>query len=248
MSCPCCWKTFAEVVELAASGCRRAVDGRQRRGRRLLARKLVGLLVVEAAAPRDSPRRRSSGGSSVRQRSSASAQRSAKTQPGDLGPEARQEARDRVEPAVVLADAAARDAAQQADRVRVARVLEDRLDRALLDEPAGVEHADAVAHLRDHAEVVADEEHRRVELGLQVRDEIEHLGLDRRVEAGRRLVEDQQRRVLGERHRDHDALLHPARELVRVAAHHRAGVGDLHARERLARALLGLLARRRRAR
>ena len=65
------------------------------------------------------------------------------------------------------------------------------------------------------AEVVADEQHRRVELGLQARDQVEHLRLDGRVEPGRRLVEDQQRRVLGERHRDHDALLHAARELVR---------------------------------
>ena len=56
------------------------------------------------------------------------------------------------------------------------------------------------------------------ELRLQLRDEVEHLGLDRRVEPGRRLVEDQQRRILGERHRDHDALLHAAGELVRVPA------------------------------
>ena len=57
-----------------------------------------------------------------------------------------------------------------------------------------------------------------VELRLQVRDEVEHLGLDRRVEPGRRLVEDEERGILRERHRDHDALLHAARELVRVAA------------------------------
>ena len=38
--------------------------------------------------------------------------------------------------------------------------------------------------------------------------------------ARRRLVEDQQRRILRERHRDHDPLLHPARELMRIAAHH----------------------------
>ena len=52
-------------------------------------------------------------------------------------------------------------------------------------------------------------------------DEVEHLRLDGRVEAGRRLVEDQQRRVVRQRHRDHDALLHAARELVGVAAHDR---------------------------
>ena len=116
------------------------------------------------------------------------------------------------------------------DRVRVARIVQHLRRLALLDEPAGVEHADAVAHLRDHAEVVADEEHRGLQLRLQPCDEVEHLRLDRRVEARRRLVEDQQRRILGERHRDHDALLHPAGELVRIALHHRARIGDLHER------------------
>ena len=127
-----------------------------------------------------------------------------------------------------FADAAARDAAEQADGVRVPRVLEHGLDGPLLDEPARVEDADAVTHLRDRAEVVADEEHRGIELRLELGDEVEDLGLDRRVEAGRRLVEDQERGILGERHRDHDPLLHAARELMRVAPHHGAHVRDLH--------------------
>ena len=97
------------------------------------------------------------------------------------------------------------------------------VDRPLLDQPTRIEDADPRAHLRDDAEVVADEEHRGLELGLQGGDEVEHLRLDRRVEAGRGLVEDEERRVLGKRHRDHDSLLHPARELVRVAVHDRPG-------------------------
>ena len=80
------------------------------------------------------------------------------------------------------------------------------------------------------------------ELRLEVRDEVEHLGLDRRVEARRRLVEDQQLRVLGERHRDHDALLHPAGELMRVAAHHRARIRDLNLDEGVSGSLVRLLA------
>ena len=100
-----------------------------------------------------------------------------------VGAELRQEAGDRVQPLLVLAHAAARQAAQQADRVGVARVVEDVVDRALLDEPPRVEHADAVAHLRDHVEVVADEQDARAELLAQRGDEVEHLGLDRGVEA-----------------------------------------------------------------
>ena len=145
---------------------------------------------------------------------------------------------------MILSDTAARDAAEETDGVRMPRILEDRLDRAFLDEPARVEDADARAHLRDHAQVVADEEHRRVELLLELRNEVEHLGLDGRVEPGGRLVEDEECRVLRERHRDHDPLLHPARELVRIAAEHRVGIGDLHAGERFAGALARLASAR----
>jgi hypothetical protein len=42
------------------------------------------------------------------------------------------------------------------------------------------------------------------------------LRLDRHVERGRRLVGDQQAGLAGQRHRDHHALAHAARELVRV--------------------------------
>ncbi len=50
----------------------------------------------------------------------------------------------------------------------------------------------------------------------------------------------EQGRVLGERHRDHRALLHPARQLVRVAAQDPVRVRDLHLREHLARPLVRL--------
>ena len=145
--------------------------------------------------------------------------------------ETRQEPRDRVEPAVVLPDAAAGYAAQQADRVRMARILQHGADGALLHQAAGVEDAHAVAHLRDHTEVVADEQHRRMELRLQRRDEIEDISLDRGIESCSGLVEDQQGRILREGHRDHDPLLHAARELVRVAAHHARWICNLHSFE-----------------
>ena len=52
--------------------------------------------------------------------------------------------------------------------------------------------------------------------GAGVVDQIEDLGLDRDVERRRRLVGDQQLRLVGERHRDHHALAHAAGELVRI--------------------------------
>jgi hypothetical protein len=110
----------------------------------------------------------------------------------------------------------------------LARPQEDLVRGAFLHEPARVEDADALAHLRDDGQVVADEEDARSELLAQGGDEVEHLSLDGGVEARRRLVEDEKRRVLRQGHRDDDALLHPSRELVGIAAHDALGIGDLH--------------------
>ena len=70
--------------------------------------------------------------------------------------------------------------------------------------------------LGDHAEVVGDQDHRRAELALQLDDQLEDLRLDGDVERRGRLVGDQHLGIAGERHGDHGALAHAARELVRV--------------------------------
>jgi hypothetical protein len=54
--------------------------------------------------------------------------------------------------------------------------------------------------------------------GRGSRTERQDLRLDGHVERGGRLVGDQQRRVAGQRHGDHHALAHAARQLVRVLA------------------------------
>ena len=151
-----------------------------------------------------------------------------------------QEAGDGVQPVAVLALTAPRDAAQQPDRVRVPRVVEHLARVAFLDQLARVEDADPVAHLGDHRQVVADEQHRGVELLAQGRDQVEHFGLDGRVKRRRRLVQDQQRRRDGQRHRDDRPLRHPAGQLVRVPPHDPARVRYLD----LAQHLLGRLHRR----
>ena len=119
-----------------------------------------------------------------------------------------------------LRSASARDAAQQTDGVRVARVGED-LARDRPPRPAGRRRGRRPARTSCAItrEVVADEEDARAELLAQRGDELEHLRLDGRVEARGRLVEDEERRVLRERHRDDDPLLHPSGELVGIAAH-----------------------------
>ena len=50
--------------------------------------------------------------------------------------------------------------------------------------------------------------------------------LDRHIERGGRLVGDQHIGLVGDRHRDHDALPLPARELVRIRAQPVLGIGQ----------------------
>ena len=66
---------------------------------------------------------------------------------------------------------------------------------AVLDRAAGVHDQDVVGHLGDDAEVVGDHDDRRVELALEVLEQVEDLRLHGHVESGRRLVGDEQLRV-----------------------------------------------------
>ena len=95
------------------------------------------------------------------------------------------------------------------------RTREDLVGVAALDHPTRVHDEDAVAELGHDAEVVRDQQHRRAALGHEPLEQVEDLRLRRHVERGRRLVGDQQVRLVGERDRDHHALAHAARVLVR---------------------------------
>ena len=67
---------------------------------------------------------------------------------------------------------------------------------------------------------------RHAQLAPQPRQQLQDLRLDGHVERGGRLVGDEQRRPAGERHRDHHALPHAARHLVRIVVHAPLGIGD----------------------
>src|SRR5262245_45336489 len=110
----------------------------------------------------------------------------------------------------------ARDRPEQGARVGMLRRVEDLLDRTLLHHAPEVHHDDVACHLRDHAEVVRDEDDRGAVPALQVAQEIEDLGLRGHVDRGGGLVGDQEARPARERHRDHRALAQPAGELPRV--------------------------------
>ncbi|MPL96993.1 hypothetical protein SDC9_43180 [bioreactor metagenome] len=128
-----------------------------------------------------------------------------------------------------------RDRGHQRLGIGVARLGEDLFGRALLDDPAEIHHRDPVGEVAHHLQVVADEDHAKALLPLQVAQQVHHLRLDRDVERRDRLVTDQKRRIGGQRPRDHHALALPARELVRIApaligaqpdrGHQRGGAG-----------------------
>ena len=127
----------------------------------------------------------------------------------------------------------ARDRADQALRVGVLRIGEQRLDRRFLDHLAGIHHDDALRRLGDHAHRMGDQHDRHAEARFHVLQQFEDLRLDRHVERGGRLVGDQQLRAARERHRDHDALAHAAGELMRIVVHALVRIGDLHQAQHL---------------
>ena len=92
-----------------------------------------------------------------------------------------------------------------------------RLDPVDLDEPAVADDRDPVAGLLDLAEDVAREEDRPA-LGLGLADDLVERLLDERVEAGRRLVEDQQVRPMLEGDDQADLLLVALRVLLELPA------------------------------
>src|SRR5262245_10577678 len=113
--------------------------------------------------------------------------------------------------------------------------VEDLSDRAELHDPPGVHDGHVIAHLRHDAEVVRDEDQGEVVRALQIAQELQVLGLDGDVQAGRGLVGDQQRGLARDGDRAHDALTHAAGHLVRILLDARLGSGDAHRPEQLAR-------------
>ena len=124
--------------------------------------------------------------------------------------------------------------------VGMLRPREQRVDGPFLDHLARVHDEHPVADLQDEAQVVRDVDLRGAVLAADVGDELGDAGLDRDVERGGRLVEEQERGVREQRHRDDHALLLPARDLVRVRRHHAVGVGEADVVEHLHRAVVGL--------
>jgi hypothetical protein len=75
---------------------------------------------------------------------------------------------------------------------------------------------------------VGDEQRRSAGAGGEVLDERDDARFYRDVERGGRLVEDEQLRVRQQSHRDDDALLLAAAQLMRIGAHDAVGIGQAY--------------------
>ena len=105
-----------------------------------------------------------------------------------------------------------------------------------LDDLALGHDADPVGDLADNAEVMRDEQKRHAALGFQAGEQLQYLRLHGHIERRRRLVGDQQLRLVGERHGDHDALALAAGQLVRIGGEPLFRVADADLREKFQRA------------
>src|SRR5579863_3372660 len=94
---------------------------------------------------------------------------------------------------------------------------------AALNDPAGAHYIDPIAQFCDDAEIVRDNNHGHLTVAMQSAESFKNLELYRRVEGGSRLVCEQQRRLARKRHRDHNALPHAPRKLVRIAPRYLVG-------------------------
>ena len=88
------------------------------------------------------------------------------------------------------------------------RIIEDCRDRCAFHDLSGIHDDHFICEFGNHAQVVSDDEDGHPQALLQFAQELKDLRLDRDIESGRRLVGNQQRRLAGQCHGDHDPLTH----------------------------------------
>ena len=98
------------------------------------------------------------------------------------------------------------------------RPVKQHPDIRLLYDTAGIHDVNVIAHLRNHAKVVADQKNARP-LPAQLLHQTQNLGLHGHVEGGRRLIRDQKLRAADHRHGNHNPLPETSRELMRITPH-----------------------------
>src|SRR6202049_1135990 len=98
--------------------------------------------------------------------------------------------------------------------------------RTRLDDAYQIHDDHAVADVLHDAEVMADEQIRKVQRSLQIHKQVEYLRLDGDIERGDRFVAHQELRLYRQRARDADARTLAAGKLMRKSAHQRRVQAD----------------------
>ena len=126
------------------------------------------------------------------------------------------------------------------------RLAEQRNYVGVLHFFAGIHDQYTVCDLRNHTQVVCDDDDRHIEFFLQLPQQVEVLGLHCDVEGGRRLVSNEERRIERNSHSNHHPSPHASLELMRVVVDPTAGGRDTDEVEQLDGSLPCLGARCRR--
>ncbi len=130
-----------------------------------------------------------------------------------------------------LVAAKPRDRIVEAAGIGVEGLAEHVAGGAGLDDLAGVHDDDAIRHLGDQEEIMADQEQAHGRFALDGSEPIEDLGLDGDIERRGRLIGHEQLGLGCERHGNHHALLHAAGQVVRIVAQAPFGRGDADSME-----------------
>ena len=132
----------------------------------------------------------------------------------------------------------------EAVRVGMCGLQENVVRGSLFDDVGRIHHVHAVGVARHDAKIVRDDDERDPEFARQILHQFENLRLNGHVECGGRFVGDDQLGFAGKADRDHDALAHAARKLVRVLGKPPLAVGDADLLHQFERPRLRILLRR----
>ena len=108
------------------------------------------------------------------------------------------------------------DAVDESSGIRVLGIGEDLAGGPIFDDFSAKHNRDMIGDSADDSEVVGDEDNGHADAFFEFSELIHDLGLDGDIESGGGFVGNEQFGLAGERHGDHDALLHSPAELVGI--------------------------------